>query len=170
MSVQGYKRLLQRYYALQAVNVASQQFTVLLVLPPAIDLTYVPKSNKQDTVSHELGIGYARLGIQLIACWMGLKTVWLMDDNVQDCYELQYAHMLDPKFRRHALLQRVSFARIMRTVEEQVRCTTTVLLCLAAMLHDHVSSHTKCSAVTCSCSSCTVTGVPLTQSSCSKGE
>lgn len=169
MSVQGYKRLLQRYYALQAVDVASQQFTVLLVLPPAINLTYVPKSDKQGTVSHELGIGYARLGIQLIACWMGLKTVWLMDDNVQDCYELQYEHILDPKNCRHTLLQRVSFARIMRTVEEQVRCTTMVL-CLAAMLDNHVSSHTKCSAVICSCSSCTVTGVLLTQSSCSKGE
>ena len=120
---QGYKQLLQRYHALQAGACSPPQFTVLLILPSTIDLAAVPPSRRSatvDRVGHGLGIGYARLGIQLIACWMGLKTVWLMDDNVQDCYRLRYEHML--KHGKHEPLERVSFGVVMKTIEKQVSC------------------------------------------------
>ena len=118
-NVQGYKQLLQAYYASQSETFFQLgQHTVLLVLPPTINLAAVPSSDKTETVGHELGVGYARLAVQLIACYMKLHRVWLMDDNVQDCYELDYQHMLHAC--QHRTLQRVSFGDIMRKVEAQV--------------------------------------------------
>lgn len=99
-----------------------------MVLPPTINIDAVPNSSRQGRVTHELGIGYARLAIQLTACWMGLQHVWLMDDNVQECYRLQYQQMLQTG--RHVPLTRVSFGEIMSTVEAQVR----VMLCQNATL------------------------------------
>ncbi len=122
--LQGYKQLLQTYYALQKHQHGQpKQFTVVMVLPPTINIDAVPDSSRQGRVTHELGIGYARLAIQLTACWMGLQHVWLMDDNVQECYRLQYQQMLHTG--RHVPLTRVSFGEIMSTVEAQVR----VMLC-----------------------------------------
>ena len=92
--MQGYKQLLQAYYAGQGGNLTQLQHTILMVLPSTINLAFVPSSDKTDKVGLELGVGYARLGVQLIACWMRLHRVWLMDDNVQDCYRLEYQHML----------------------------------------------------------------------------
>lgn len=87
-------------------------------------LAHVPSSDKADIVGHELGVGYARLAVQLIACWMSLHRVWLMDDNVQECYKLDYQHLL--QHHKHKALQRVSFGGVMKIVESQVR------LCLNA--------------------------------------
>lgn len=125
--LQGYKQLLQTYYALQRQQqqhrVQSQQVTILMVLPPAINLAAVPGSNRTEMLGHELGIGYARLAIQLTACWMGLQAVWLMDDNVQDCYRLQYQHMLQTG--QHVPLVRISFGEVMKTIEQQVAVSPT---------------------------------------------
>lgn len=112
----------------------AHQFTILMVLPPSINLESVPGSTRPQRVTHELGIGYARLAIQLIACWMGLQAVWLMDDNVQDCYKLQYQQML--RTGQHAPLQRVGFGEIMKTVEAQA--STRHLGTLALLLADSV--------------------------------
>lgn len=89
-----------------------------MVLPSTINLAAAPSSPKTDTVGHELGVGYARLAVQLIACWMRLHRVWLMDDNVQDCYKLDFQHLLQRQ--KHTALQRVSFGEVMKTVEDQV--------------------------------------------------
>ena len=35
-----------------------------------------------------LGIGYARLCIQLVAKALQLTDVWMLDDNIQDCWQL----------------------------------------------------------------------------------
>ena len=91
-----------------------------MVLPKTVHLAAVPGSNRTDRVGHELGIGYARLAVQLTACWMGLESVWLLDDNVQDCYRLQYQEMLRDQ-TWPAPLHRVSFGEIMQTVQQQVR-------------------------------------------------
>ena len=121
-NLQGYKELLQAYYASQKEDFTKlHQHTVLLVLPPIINLKGVPRSGASETVGHELGIGYARLAVQMTTCWMRLQRVWLMDDNVQDCYRLDYQHML--KEGKHTKLCRVSFGEVMSSVENQVSCS-----------------------------------------------
>ena len=75
------------------------------MLPETTDMSAVPNNTgRTETLRHELGVGYARLAIQLIADGMGLHRVWLMDDNVQDCYKLAYQTML--RTGKHEKLQK----------------------------------------------------------------
>ena len=127
--MQGYKNLLKTYYALSAeasaataAAASSVQVTLLMVLPPKINLDPLDGLEKTETIGHELGVGYARLAIQLTAYTLRLDHVWLMDDNVQDCYELRYQALLQNG--KHDPLQRISFGRVMTHIQDQVnlRC------------------------------------------------
>ena len=89
-----------------------------MVLPPTINLETLDGLGSTETIGHELGIGYARLAIQLTAYMLRLDHVWLMDDNVQDCYELQYQTLLQNG--KHDPLQRITFGRVMTHIQDQV--------------------------------------------------
>lgn len=87
-------------------------------MPPTIDLHYLPALGRDEIVTHELGVGYARLVVQLTAYSLNLRHVWLMDDNVQDCYKLDYQKLLQQG--QHDNLKRTSFGEVMTQIENQV--------------------------------------------------
>lgn len=128
--VQGYKKLLQLYYALARQSAAESSacplhVTLLLVMPPIVNLAALDVLDRTEVIGHELGIGYARLVIQLTAYTLNLQHVWLMDDNVQDCYMLPYQALLQNG--RHDALESISFGHVMTVVQDQVsHCTGQV--------------------------------------------
>ena len=102
------------------------QATVLMVLPEAIAVSKLPGyKGPQCVYTPRHGIGYSRLCSQLVAYGSGLPTIWLLDDNVQQCYKLDYSQSSSAQYREEAL-QRVSFGHVMRRLEDAVLSTSMV--------------------------------------------
>lgn len=103
------------------------QQTMIMTLPPKLSLKRLKglsAAYKQATALADLningGIGYARLCIQLVATALQLPDVWMLDDNIQDCWQLDLdAESLHQPPHQHTL-QPCSFGTIMRGVEFQV--------------------------------------------------
>ena len=84
-----------------SINTPSQtmQQTMVMSMPDKLDLSKLTKlspayktagaSNMQ--LDDSLGVGYARLCIQLVAHALQLSHVWMLDNNVQDCWQLDLA-------------------------------------------------------------------------------
>ena len=67
------------------------------------------------------GIGYARLCIQLVAHVLQLQDVWMLDDNIQDCWRLNLdAKSLQERHAQHGPLQPCSFFTVMSCIEQHV--------------------------------------------------
>ena len=106
------------------------QQTMIMTLPPELSLKMLEglsAAYKQATASADpninVGIGYARLCIQLVAEALQLPDVWMLDDNIQDCWQLDLnAKSLQQPPHQHTL-QPCSFDTIMRGVEFQVSNT-----------------------------------------------
>ena len=72
-------------------------------------------------VTLDNGIGYARLCIQLVAHVLQLPDVWMLDDSIQDCWQLDLdAEPLQEEHAQHGPLQPCSFFTVMSGIEQHV--------------------------------------------------
>lgn len=114
------------------------QQTMIMTLPKSLSLKQLTGLSPayRNATAHcdpndTLGIGYARLCIQLVARALQLQDVWMVDDNIQDCWQLdlsaQSLHQPPPgQGPTHGPLQSCSFDTIMRGIELQVSKTVVI--------------------------------------------
>ena len=130
MHLQGYCKMLEDYQQLQQQQQGGQlhkHVTLLLVLPPLIGVAAAAKlvgasaRHLESPVPVELGIGYARLCVQLTAHFMGMEAAWLLDDNVQGCYRLSYNDLLQDNPQPPSSLQNIPVGIAMQILEDHVR-------------------------------------------------
>ena len=109
----------------------AMQITLIMTLPEKLSLQGLQKMSKEYRAAIEsqspdtsLGVGYARLCIQLVTRALGLSDVWMLDDNIQDGWQL---NLQDERLRcpphQHGQLQPCSFDSIMQGIEEHVSKT-----------------------------------------------
>ena len=93
------------------------QATLLMVLPTTCRL---PPGQQQFHV--EQGIGFARLCCQLVAYGSGLDNVWLLDDNILQCFQLDFEPgMLDGQlYHGNDTLKEISIGQAMKQLEAAV--------------------------------------------------
>jgi hypothetical protein len=119
--IQGYKELLQQYESWFTRPQSGCQATLLMVLPSHISLAKLPNRPSEETVNQiQGGIGYARLAIQVVAYCMEMECAWMLDDNIQDMYRLEYKKMLRPRVIPTDYLKQASFADVMGALEQKV--------------------------------------------------
>ena len=107
------------------------QQTLVMSMPDKLSLTGLTglsdvykEAVKDGNPDDSLAVGYSRLCIQLVAYALHLKHVWMLDDNIQDCWQLDLqAESLQGSPSKHGALQACSFDTIMRGIEEQIRNT-----------------------------------------------
>ena len=76
------------------------------------------------TLSVDSGAGYARLCIQLVAHALQLHDVWMLDDSIQDCWQLNlHAESLKKQPPEHGPLDPCSFFTVMSSIEQHVAAT-----------------------------------------------
>ncbi len=68
-----------------------------------------------------MGIGYARMCIQLVSKLMGMSSIWMLDDNLSDCWRLPFEQFISSR-GQHGQLEPVSFDVVMKTIEHQTSC------------------------------------------------
>ncbi|EKX34931.1 hypothetical protein GUITHDRAFT_146844 [Guillardia theta CCMP2712] len=80
----------------------------------------MPDDGKLRLTPQDGGIGYARLFAQLFAHLLGLERVWMIDDNVLDCYQLDLSKMFasDPPLLHPPVA--CSFATIMLQMQDMI--------------------------------------------------
>ena len=118
---------------LEAVKVVNRsckpmQQTLVMTMPDELSLgnlqglSEVYKDALKDgSPDASLGVGYSRLCIQLVAHTLQLSHVWMLDDNIQDCWQINLqAESLRASPSKHGKLQPCSFDTIMCGIEEQV--------------------------------------------------
>lgn len=95
---------------------------MLMILPETCHLSNSLPGNKPHHFHVAQGIGYSRLCSQLVAYGSGLDNIWLMDDNVQQCFELDFVPGLtDNKlFHKPEALKPVTFDVAMQKLEQAV--------------------------------------------------
>ena len=117
------------YEAWQQSNSVQQdciQATMLMVLPPACHASKLKSSQKMEELLQDCcldqGIGYSRLCCQLVAHASGLDDIWLLDDNVLQCWELDFKAGLerDELYHRRESLKQVTFGHAMQALESAV--------------------------------------------------
>lgn len=122
--LQAYAKLVQSFEAWQRQQQPNRagkvlQATLLMVLPPKCCLSGGSQPVHMDV---DQGIGYSRLCCQLVACGSSLENVWLMDDNILQCFQLNFGPgMLDGKlYHGRGMLQEVTIGHAMRLLEAAV--------------------------------------------------
>ena len=118
---------------LQGINAACRplQQTMIMVMPKKLGLRNLSNLDTEYRQAAEgadpddsLGIGYARLCIQLVAHALQLSDVWMLDDNIQDCWQLDLeANSLRNPQPTHGPLLPCTFSAIMQGIEEQIQDT-----------------------------------------------
>ena len=125
--VEEYKKVVQGINS----SCLPMQHTVVMSMPDKLNLkglTGLSASYKDALSSGDpdvsLGAGYSRLCIQLVAHALQLRHVWMLDDNIQDCWQinLQAASLRAPT-SKHGELQPCRFDTLMCGIEEQVHNT-----------------------------------------------
>lgn len=106
--------------------------TLILELPENLDLSPLGDRVSEQyqialtgrMLSIDDGVGYARLCIQLVAHSLGLNDVWMLDDSIQDCWQLDLeAESLKAQPPQHAPLRACSFHTVMSSIEQHVAAT-----------------------------------------------
>lgn len=133
---------------LEAVKVVNRsckpmQQTLLMTMPDELSLqdlqglSQVYKDALKDGAPDDsLGAGYSRLCIQLVAHTLQLSHVWMLDDNIQDCWQIHLqAESLRASPSRHGELQPCTFDTIMCGIEEQVSNTQGPESCPLQLTH-----------------------------------
>ncbi|KAK9815938.1 hypothetical protein WJX72_012295 [[Myrmecia] bisecta] len=121
--LEGYTRLLQSY---ERVAAAERKLHPILImtLPESVEVAGygVRASSHPYTLTPALGCGYARLCIQIIAYMMRMDNVWIIDDNLRECRELDMEALLTGKELRQHMKPPAycTFDAAMRTIEKQV--------------------------------------------------
>lgn len=110
--------------------------TMIMTIPDKLDLAQLTglspayrRAVQESVPDVSMGVGYARLCIQLVASVLQLPDVWMLDDNIQDCWQLDLdaasLHQPDePGRSKHGDLQPCTFDTIMRGIEQQVSNTS----------------------------------------------
>lgn len=131
-SVQEYMQLLHQLEVWQSqIGKPASQATCLMVLPHQIDtrpLADIPGFNLPGAgilSSPENGIGFSRLCCQLVAYASEIQSVWLLDDNIRQCYRLDYEKALATADQRFALehIMPITFADAMQTLQASINIT-----------------------------------------------
>lgn len=123
--LQGYSKLLLEHQTQVEKHLKdAPQVTLLMVMPHTIDLRHVLgecdlKGYQRTQLNEAMGIGFSRLCIQLISKLMGLSSVWVLDDNISDCWRLPFEAFVNSG-GTHGSLQSVKLDQVMKTVENQV--------------------------------------------------
>jgi len=124
--LQGYSRLLHDHQLQVEKHLPNAAHaTLLMVLPATVDLSQLPASHanlhdhQKQMLAEAMGIGYARLCIQLVSKLMGMSSIWMLDDNLSDCWRLPFEKFIASK-GQHGQLEPVGFDTVMRTIEHQV--------------------------------------------------
>ena len=125
MSLQGYKLLLEEYYSMNRHGPGKQadqwQATMLMVLPEKLNLAALPCARATHSLSYKLGVGFARLACQVVAWYLDMCSVWLLDDNVHGCWRMEYDAVLQQgAAAKHQQLLPISVTDMMIMVEQQV--------------------------------------------------
>jgi len=146
--LQGYSKLVHEHQLQVDKHLReASQITLLMVMPHTIDLGALPRSfadlrdyQRQQQIE-AVGIGYSRLASQLIARLMGLSSIWMLDDNISDCWRLPFEEFVRSEGKQHAQLESVKFNTVMATIECQVYSLAH------AMLHSRAGALGTCSTV-----------------------
>ncbi len=72
---------------------------------------------------------------------MGLSSIWMLDDNISDCWGLPFEEFVRSEGKQHAQLESVKFNTVMATIECQVYSLAH------AILHSSASAVGTCSTV-----------------------
>lgn len=95
--MQGYSRLLHEHQLqVQKHLPETSHITLLTVLPAVVDVSQLPtrhadlQQHQRQTLTEAMGIGYARMCTQLVAKLMTLSSIWMLDDNLSDCWRLPF--------------------------------------------------------------------------------
>ena len=122
--MQNYSQLLLDHQLQTDSHIGGKQATLLMVMPRVIDLKWLESSalkpHQSQRQSQDTGIGYARLCTQLVAHLLGLKSIWMLDDNISDCWQLPYADFVNSAGQGHGDLQPIKFDQAMRSIEQRV--------------------------------------------------
>ena len=122
--MQDYSQLLLDHQLQTDSHIGGKQATLLMVMPKVIDLNWLQSSalkpHQRQRQSQDTGIGYARLCTQLVAHLLGLESIWMLDDNVSDCWQLPYDDFVNSAGQGHGELQPIKFDKAMRLIEERV--------------------------------------------------
>lgn len=125
MHIQGYSKLLYEHQAQVEQHLkCAPQVTLLMVMPHTINLEHLPRNHhlkpyQRMQVNETMGIGFSRLCAQLTSNLMGLSSIWLLDDNISDCWRLPFETFANSG-GTHGDLQSVKFDQVMKTIESQV--------------------------------------------------
>ncbi len=146
--LQGYSKLVHEHQLQVDKHLReASQITLLMVMPHTIDLGALPRSfadlrdYQRQQQTEAVGIGYSRLASQLIARLMGLSSIWMLDDNISDCWRLPFEEFVRSEGKQHAQLESVKFNTVMATIECQVYSLAH------AMLHSRAGALGTCSTV-----------------------
>lgn len=146
--LQGYSKLVHEHQLQVEKHLhEASQITLLMVMPHTINLGALPSSfadlreYQRQQQTEAMGIGYSRLATQLIARLMGLSSIWMLDDNISDCWRLPFEEFVRSEGKQHAQLESVKFSTVMATIECQVYSLAH------AMLHSSASAVGTCSTI-----------------------
>ncbi|KAL0047438.1 hypothetical protein WJX82_003437 [Trebouxia sp. C0006] len=124
--VMGYSKLVHEHQLQVEKHLhEASQITLLMVMPHTINLGALPSSfadlreYQRQQQTEAMGIGYSRLATQLIARLMGLSSIWMLDDNISDCWRLPFEEFVRSEGKQHAQLESVKFSTVMATIECQ---------------------------------------------------
>jgi len=86
MYLQGYKLLLEEYYSMKRHSPGKQadqwQATMLMVLPEVLNMAALPRAEATHSLSYKLGVGFARLACQVVAWYLDMHSIWVLEDGV----------------------------------------------------------------------------------------
>lgn len=125
MFLQGYKLLLEEYYSMKRHSPGKQadqwQATMLMVLPEVLNMAALPRAEATHSLSYKLGVGFARLACQVVAWYLDMHSIWLLDDNVHGCWRMEYDAVLQQgPAAKHQQLLPISVTDMMIMIEQQV--------------------------------------------------
>ena len=138
--MQGYSRLLRDHQLQVEMHLPDiPHVTLLMVMPARIDLSQLPQRHakllpyQRQELIQAMGIGYARLCIQLVSRLMGMSSIWTLDDNLSDCWRLPFENFVSSG-GQHSQPEPVSFDTVMKTIEQQVCSLVHHCNCLSWLL------------------------------------
>ncbi|DBB00174.1 TPA: hypothetical protein ACH3X1_014010 [Trebouxia sp. C0004] len=125
LQMKGYKLLLEEYYSMNRHSPGKQadqwQATMLMVLPEVLNMAALTGAETTHSLSYKLGVGFARLACQVVAWYLDMHSIWLLDDNVRGCWRLDYDAVLQQgPAAKHQQLLPISVTDMMIMIEQQV--------------------------------------------------
>lgn len=122
--LQGYSQLLLDHQRQVEHHLCAPHATLLMVMPPTVDLQHLPNADlvctQRQKLTQDMGIGYARMCIQVVAYLIGMRSIWMLDDNISDCWTLPFEDFVQSESHSHSQLLPAKFNDVMTSIERQV--------------------------------------------------